>query len=109
MSVNLKYVGGGDWLPGVPARDIIVALTSEAEDVREAADLVVLSELDIDCLVVRYKGDAAVLDADEQPVPTGLYERVAAGSNATGEAADKTDSAPEADPPADTDDKAAQD
>lgn len=75
---KLIYVGGGgnQYLPGIPARDITVAVESDSESERKEADLVVPTQLQIDNLVTRYKGENPVLDAEGKPVPTGLYERV---------------------------------
>lgn len=35
MSVAMIYIGGGDWLPGLPARDLT---TEEAESHRETLE-----------------------------------------------------------------------
>lgn len=61
MPTELKYVGDGAWLPGVPARDISVATVDEPEAVRAAADVVMADGVAVDDLCAH-----------------GLYERVAA-------------------------------
>ncbi len=66
MAIHLRYIGGGAWIPGVPASDLEVETEGEA-----------------DRLVYRYAGDERVLDEDGKPVPTGLYERVGRAKQAT--------------------------
>lgn len=71
--IKLKYIGGGDYFPGIPARDIMIALPSDSEEDREAADILA-DKLVIKQLVIRYKGKSPVLDAGGKEIPTGLYE-----------------------------------
>lgn len=71
--IKLNYIGGGNYLPGIPARDIIVADPSDSEEDREAADIVA-DELTIKQLVIRHKGENPVLDEKGNEIPTGLYE-----------------------------------
>ena len=66
MGIQLRYIGDGAWLSGVPASDHEVKTEAEA-----------------DRLVYRYAGDERLLDEKGQPLPTGIYERADGAKKAT--------------------------